>query len=283
MILGAIMGAAKRVETEKRTRRIENDVFTRNTPGFDQNTPESPARMAATGFGQGFGPVHAPGVAMPSVPFAHDPADVRAPATRSFAPGVPRPGQPPTGRPVAPPPPAAPPSEPAAMELPMRPFTPRRQPDAIAMPAAAAAFADVAVLPANSNTATVAPAAVASNSGTVEVEARERSVTYRMSPDELPASLMSALASAKAAPIAGDIVQTAALPQLSSAAGDVAAPETKEFFDTLDGQAIEKDQAETLGGREELALPVWNKADAGEADLDVASITRRFGLNRQRA
>ena len=32
MILGAIMGAAKRVETEKRTRRVENDVFTRHTP-----------------------------------------------------------------------------------------------------------------------------------------------------------------------------------------------------------------------------------------------------------
>ena len=32
MILGAIMGAAKRVETDKRLRRVENDVFTRHTP-----------------------------------------------------------------------------------------------------------------------------------------------------------------------------------------------------------------------------------------------------------
>lgn len=164
----------------------------------------------------------------------------------------------------------------------MRPFTPRRQPDVIAMPAAAA-FADVAVLPANSNTATVASAAFAPDPRKVEVEARERSVTYRMSPDELPASLMSALAAAKAAPLAADVVQTIALPQPSSVAGDVAAPESKDFFDTLDAQAIEKDQAEALGGREEQELPAWNKADAADADLDVASITRRFGLNRQRA
>ncbi len=34
IILGAIMGAAKRVETEKRRRRIEDDVFTRHEPRF---------------------------------------------------------------------------------------------------------------------------------------------------------------------------------------------------------------------------------------------------------
>ncbi len=289
MILGAIMGAAKRVETEKRTRRIENDVFTRNTPGFDQNAPENTARTTASfghgfgpSFGQGFNHATAHGAGLPQMPFSHDPSEVPAPATRSFAPGVPRPSQPPTGRPVAPPPPPAPPSEPAAMEPPARSFAPRRQPDVIVMPAAAA-FAEVAVLPANSNTATVASAALGPDPRKVEVEARERSVTYRMSPDELPASLMSALATAKSVPVVADAMPTLALPQSALAAADLPAPETKEFFDTLDAQAIEKDQAETLGGRDEPALPAWNTTDPVDAELDVASITRRFGLNRQRA
>jgi hypothetical protein len=37
IILGAVMGAAKRVEAEKRRRRIEDDVFTRHEPQFDRN------------------------------------------------------------------------------------------------------------------------------------------------------------------------------------------------------------------------------------------------------
>jgi hypothetical protein len=51
IILGAIMGAAKRVEAEKRRRRIEEDVFTRHQPQFDQTAqaaiaPGSPEEEA---------------------------------------------------------------------------------------------------------------------------------------------------------------------------------------------------------------------------------------------
>jgi hypothetical protein len=41
IILGAIMGAAKRVEAEKRRRRIENDVFTRHEPAFGPGVTQS--------------------------------------------------------------------------------------------------------------------------------------------------------------------------------------------------------------------------------------------------
>ena len=41
IILGAIMGAAKRVESEKRRRRVEDDVFTRHEPQFDAHTGAS--------------------------------------------------------------------------------------------------------------------------------------------------------------------------------------------------------------------------------------------------
>lgn len=48
IILGAIMGAAKRVEGEKRRRRIEDEVFTRHEPRFTGPSSQS-ARAAATG------------------------------------------------------------------------------------------------------------------------------------------------------------------------------------------------------------------------------------------
>ncbi len=48
IILGAIMGAAKRVEAEKRRRRIEDEVFTRHEPRFTGPASEN-ARLAASG------------------------------------------------------------------------------------------------------------------------------------------------------------------------------------------------------------------------------------------
>lgn len=48
IILGAIMGAAKRVEADKRRRRIEDEVFTRHEPRFTGPASES-ARLAAAG------------------------------------------------------------------------------------------------------------------------------------------------------------------------------------------------------------------------------------------
>jgi hypothetical protein len=48
IILGAIMGAAKRVETEKRRRRIEDDLFARHEPTFTGAVSEA-AQRAATG------------------------------------------------------------------------------------------------------------------------------------------------------------------------------------------------------------------------------------------
>ncbi len=44
IILGAIMGAAKRVEAEKRMRRIEEDVFTRHEPQFAGPVSQAAAR-----------------------------------------------------------------------------------------------------------------------------------------------------------------------------------------------------------------------------------------------
>ncbi len=269
MILGAIMGAAKRVETEKRTRRIENDLFTRHTPGFGANAEQDISHAAL----RTRAPVAAgtePAPAFTHNPVAAAPARTRSFAASNFAPGVPRPVQQPApqpatqqpiSRPVAPPPPAAP--------------TP-------------AAFADGSVLPANSNTATAASALRpdAPRDRQVEVEARERSVTYRMSPDELPASLMSALNTANPAAIAQQDAPTIALPA-AEPAKDI---DSKPFFDSIDVAALETPQAAAVGSLhgsgDEPKAPAWNtpvETDTSAADLDVASITRRFGLNRQRA
>ncbi len=280
MILGAIMGAAKRVEAEKRTRRIENDVFTRHTPertaGFG---PTSAANTSATD------PL--PTQAPPFVPRPPrtETAWARTEPATSFAPGVPKPATVPFGRPTAPPPPAAP----------AAPHSSERQ----AVPAIGAAPGEISILPANSNTATVASAALEQaaekvvapaptrlaearaelqpepRDGRIEVQARERSVTYRMSPDDLPAGLMTALSSGSQ-PINQDesTPPTLALPGTDS----------KAFFETIDGTAFEREQAETLGGADAPTQPAWNDPHLDhDADLDVANITRRFGLNRQRA
>ena len=48
MILGAIMGAAKRVEAEKRTRRTEADAFGRTLPGLDRHSLDSDGDIPTT-------------------------------------------------------------------------------------------------------------------------------------------------------------------------------------------------------------------------------------------
>ncbi len=295
MILGAIMGAAKRVEAEKRTRRMENDLFTRHSPGFEPGLDSSISQNALR---------TSPAVAQESfpraeMPFTHDPAVSDRPPTRSFAPSVPRPGQSPAapmGRPVAPPPPPAPdvPEIRSARREYHEPSAARRMTNTVTNPAAAS-FPDVVVQSANSNTATAArgTATTEPRERKVEVEARERSVTYRMSPDELPASLISALATAEPAAISAQISgksnPTIALPDHEAAMRGNPQHEPQQGFNTINIAALEAEQAEVLGGQDPTTAPAWSTpADLDtttgpDTELDVASITRRFGLNRQHA
>jgi hypothetical protein len=162
-------------------------------------------------------------------------------------------------------------------------------------------MADVAIMPANSNTATAGAGAATMpfeapaepRDRKVEVEARERSVTYRMSPDVLPASVMAALADgaqmAMAEPptqaLAEPVAPTLALPSnVVDGADEADEGHARAFFENGEGQAFEREPAETLGGDEAKTAPAWNDGHGEhDGDLDVANITRRFGLNRQRA
>ena len=319
MILGAIMGAAKRVETEKRTRRVENDIFTRHTPSFGQQAQQAPNLRPELQTADLQAHV-ASAAALAAA--AHDairpeaPAFATATAPHAFAPSVPRPGSGAHGRPVAPPPPPAPAPAESRNNARPAPFVRQSAPEPFPEPLTAqlantdpqhtGEYADVTVMPANSNTAatlgsastTATPAATlspASDDHMVEVEARERSVTYRLNPSELPASLKAAFAAAPqqalSAATSDEPSATIALPKATETNTlldlEPATTETKAFFDTIDASALEKDQAEALGGYDDLKQPAWNDRNEAaadkDADLDVASITRRFGLNRHRA
>ncbi len=92
IILGAIMGAAKRVEAEKRRRRVEDDVFTRHEPRFTGPVSDS-ARAAA------IGQPEAPTVGLPQFAYPAAPAVNHAYGTTGPAPVPPPPHVPvrPTG------------------------------------------------------------------------------------------------------------------------------------------------------------------------------------------
>lgn len=286
MILGAIMGAAKRVEAEKRTRRIENDVFDRHTPSF--GVPPQPAQSQVSAAGM-----------EAAAHTLHEPMPTRTPA--AFQQGVPRPQpapQPNGGRPVAPPPPPHKSARLGAEDsLSFQPMPRRTRKGAATLPPLES---DVVVKPANSNTAPVAERQVepgpASRSGpvamtaemfrpaeddiapatdfaeiargadTVEIAAVERSVTYRVPVSDItltdmaiPQSIRDALerpqpVTAEATEIAADDVLAIGGPtiKLDDAAGD---------------------GGEDVGGDE----PVTTDA-VTEADVDIGRIADRFGL-----
>jgi hypothetical protein len=80
IILGAIMGAAKRVEAQKRLRRIEEDVFTRHEPSFAGPTANPVSQQAVAA---------AQGHFQSQAPFQADPATVQAMPSRPVAPPPP--------------------------------------------------------------------------------------------------------------------------------------------------------------------------------------------------
>ena len=285
MILGAIMGAAKRVEAEKRTRRIENDVFNRHSPGFgrpvtdptDLRSADINAHMAS-----------AAALAAVAREAAHytsagEPEFAAATAVRSFAPSVPRPGYGASGRPAAPPPPPAPPQNRDAGFGALRTSTtgrPANNNTATAPAAAAEATttiipATIAIAPASTQGLTTAVEPQPEPGRTVEVEATERSVTYRMNRDDMPATLKAMIDA---------LPPTAGQPELPSQPEI----ETKAVFDAIDGRALETEQAVALGGHDAPLLPAW---DAGPSlavpkpndETDAATMARRFGIDRQRA
>ena len=317
MILGAIMGAAKRVETEKRARRIENDVFTRHTPGFGQTSggglasdlrgADYQAHVASAAAMAAMAREAAERHAEPS--FRHDPhtAETHAPNVPRFANGMPN-------RVAAPPPPAAPSGNgrPAA-------FTRQRMPEPLASvpdlvmagsrrqeaphtktepiyaqknDALTATAAPAANMAANSNTASFDAAidAATMNVGDVSgatqvleagderhaVEFKERSFTMHLKRDELPASLTAAIAAA-ASPSARNDTSLIEIERTQ------APLETKAAFDSIDGAALEKDQAMALRGDEPQTAPAWDTAENKAGFDDVATMAQRFGLNRQRA
>ena len=265
MILGAIMGAAKRVETEKRTRRIENDVFARHTPDLrnqELRTGDMQAHMASAAALAAVARDAAWGPALADVELT-----TQGYMPEGLAPNVPRPGNGSSGRPVAPPPPVAPTDPRFGREGPKTGFTRQRMPEPLPF-----------IAPANSNTTTapvdLAPASsdpVAGRDATVEVEMKEHSVTYRMNRDDMPASLKALLAAEPQQPAV-----LTALPEQPPL-------ETKAAFDAIDGAALQKEQAEVLGGGELADRPQW---DAGPqlpdgktaSDKDAVSIARRFGV-----
>jgi hypothetical protein len=78
IILGAIMGAAKRVEQQKRLRRVEEDVFTRHEPSFAGPVSQQAAE-AALGM-QPHQPEHAPIQSMAARPVPPPPAFANRPS-----------------------------------------------------------------------------------------------------------------------------------------------------------------------------------------------------------
>ncbi len=198
MILGAIMGAAKRVETEKKTRRVENDVFTRHTPEFTRNGSNqqdlrsadvqahaaSAAAMAAM--------ARSAALASAEQDFRHDPLATSASAASAFAPGVPRPGNSQSGRPVAPPPPPAPAGNSNrsasftrhAMPEPLSAFEPRplRQRSPVSPNTRAPIEADVE-LAATATAASAAAAVAASAAANNNTATFEAAIDAATSPD----------------------------------------------------------------------------------------------------
>ncbi len=306
MILGAIMGAARRVEAEKRTRRVENDVFSRHTPSFGRVEDDLPAAdlqahatsaqamdAAARANGRATGPM--------DLPFPPELSGLEA-----FAPGMPRPGS--AGRPVAPPPPPAPPAETSRAKS----FRRQQMPEPLARSAGetVARRVETDLMPeppvrietprtqvieaaANSNTATAEaqrmsaaaaerhepPALMEAHTDPRHtVEITERSMTLHMKPDAF-SSLTAKLA--------------AAAPMTVSTEPDIAADvpeqpllESKRMFDAIDAATAEHTHAGALSDDAADDSDAWDKVPDkalpfSERD-DAATIAQRFGL-KQRA
>ena len=314
MILGAIMGAAKRVETDKRLRRVENDGFARHTPtgrgsdfdalhGVDLQSHAASAAAMSASVRQ---PINAPNAE------ARLRNEVEPPA--SFAPSVPRPGTGTSGRPVPPPPPSGPADtrrNGMTTEWPIAEATPRDHTfrasgrmEQIQGRYQASRSASVndratsnelqteAVGAANSNTVTYETVRANEATSTVStvdmntpvaasddrhaVEFKERSVTLHLTSEELPLSLTAAIAAAQAQS------RTTAAGQLEDQMGQPAI-ESKVDFDAINGAALEKEQAEVLGGAQPAPALAWDAVAPVDPYEDVATMAQRFGLKRERA
>ncbi len=319
MILGAIMGAAKRVETEKRTRRVENDVFSRHTPGFAPapNGQTFDPQSAAADLRSADYQAHVASAAAMAA-MARDVAHTRADpafrhdprATEAFAPNVPRPGNGASGRPVAPPPPAAPQDTRRGAA-----FTRQRMPEplpaeaghrfspgpGVGRPAVhnepvfaarteppASNPANAATMAANSNTATFEAAIdAATNDPSRDVQ----TVTQILEPVEDRHAVAFTERSFTMQFKRDDLPTslTAAIAAAAAPATRIDAPllemapvETKAAFDAIDGAALEREQAAVLRGDELAGAPAWDAETPAEFE-DVATMAQRFGLNRQRA
>ncbi len=282
MILGAIMGAAKRVEAEKRTRRIENDVFNRHTPDLNHGLSTVPP------------------AAMPIDAQASRPALHAASQPFGLSPSVPRPQPSPSGgRPVAPPPPSRAERvmpDAVVMTMPSLKKSARRATPDLREPAPQPSYPadDTFVRPANSNTMpspdlsrsqparpahfSDSAAAPVETADTVEIAAVERSVTYRvpMSDAQLPDAILSVLKSSQTND-SRDAVQTEAVGNAATVA--LPSPDRTvlegEVLDAL-AQAIE---ARPLSPDQYAA---HDTRDDAEASVEVDKIAHRFG-HRTRA
>lgn len=300
IILGAIMGAAKRVEAEKRTQRYESDLFSRHTPSFGKTEQD----LSATDLQAHSASAQAMDAATRAGDRTTGPMELPFPpelgGLEAFAPGMPRPGS--TGRPVAPPPP---PVTPVATPRPQsfrrqqmpeplsgtdgrgvsrRPATETPEPSVrIELPQT-----EVVEAAANSNTATVeaqlarAVTTERQESTNIQpdaderhtVEITERSMTLHMKPDAF-SSLTAKLAAAapKSGPV--EVEAPADVPEQPLL-------ESKVMFDAIDAATIEQEQADGHVGEAADAGETWSKSlPFGERD-DAATIAQRFGL-KQRA
>ena len=294
MILGAIMGAAKRVEADKRTRRIENDIFTRHTPGLDSDVRQMPDPRTGLHNTDLHSHMASAAAMAAATATAREPSYPNA-APQSFSSSVPRPDNGTYGRPVAPPPPPAPSD--------IRIHTPnssdhRTTASRLFSGTQKLEQADIIVMPANSNTATAplaaqqAPPSESLEPGrSVEVAATERSFTFRLPAEDLPESLKAALSAparnAATAAAGLNVDAPLQLAQAEAAAPDAPTLETKAFFDAVDGKTLAENQAHALGGKADDSLPAWNEPALADTNLttnvDVDNITRWFGRDRHRA
>ncbi|MEQ1647071.1 MAG: hypothetical protein ABL898_00675 [Hyphomicrobiaceae bacterium] len=277
MILGAIMGAAKRVENEKRTRRVENDVFTRHTPDLAAGPRTMPDPTALSGV-EDF--VSRPAMAATAKPFA-------------FSPSSPRPqSSPSSGRPMAPPPPPRGEhtgTEAVVMTMPaLKNRAARDQAAQRNRRQEAPLETEVAAMSANSNTAPVMSRtdlaqvfqggitngtvglSTPTDTESVEIAAVERRVTFRvpMSEAQLPQSIRGALNAAH--PIED---QSTSAPQLSLEPTKTLAPQSQIQLDAdvLDTLAHAIDVRPTASVSETQNTVVTSET------VDVDKIASRFG------
>ena len=291
MILGAIMGAAKRIEADKRSRRIERGIFDRHTPEPELQAFNSSHTVPSNDVSTAGMAASAPQLG-PLQPIRAD----RAHGPSGFAPGVPRPS--PQPRPVQDGPPVAPP--PPRQSYADVPRT-RRAP----MPTGLES--DVVVRPANSNTGPVSetpetmrtaksiadalkpavsqrlassaimPDAVgpAPEKESLEIAAVERSVTYRLPMNELNFSDLSLPQSIKESlqkkPFSAIEIEA----QVEKPAAAIAVAPTEPSVAVI--ASFEQPRAGSVSVASSTA-PMEQQDDPSLTDVDIARITSRFGL-----